>query len=92
MPGLPTYLVQELHAGTVACLWVATSGHQGGSCVVIIVWVVVYYAPAAHVSSAGITCWHCSMSMGSYQWASGGFLRGNHCTGSRVLCPGCPRI
>ena len=65
MPGLPTHLVQELHAGTVACLWVANSGHQGGSCVVIIVWVVVYYAPAANASSAGITCRYCSMSMGS---------------------------
>ena len=92
MPGMPTHLVQELHAGTVACLWVANSGHQGGSCVVIIVWVVVFYAWAAHVSSAGITCQHCSMSMGSYQWASGGFLRGNHCMGSHVLCRGCPRI
>ena len=65
MPGLPMHLVQELHAGTVACLWVANSGHQGGSCVVIIVRAVVYYAPAAHVSSAGITCRHCSMSKGS---------------------------
>ena len=65
MPRLPTYLVQELHAGTVACLRVANSGHQGGSCVVIIVRVVVYYARDAHASSAGITCQHCSMSMGS---------------------------